>query len=1460
MSNNKFISPTTALGIACLCGPLSQNIAFAQNSAITISSQETKIFTTELSFTSEPEAVTSPQGNRVAIWRNVGQLNNITLDMVIEVIGGSPLPTTENLEFATEFDPDKANVDESRVWLHPNSSSVFQEVNLRYSFYESGTYGTGNEKAITIIPTSLFQDIDGNKDNKYEKVTVRKSAVAKTILDKISNIKVDDDGEYLTFSSESSGNTGDQEIAVQIFFQPASSFDISYLAKSKKRRKFDFDGNAKIFFENPIDTSYDDVAPDAPVLNEMNQFKGGEDYPIFTGKAEPLTTVELKISENNGQQMFYSLVDREGNWKIDTKNVSPDSIPFQSIDDSHDDYSVEVVSIDISGNRSAPATGNLNFDNKAPDVSITAIDMNQDNQRSYSVKGKCENGFPLQLFINNVASQSSIQCSSGEWEYTPAMSHLPEGQVNFRVTQADTFNNTGSAEISIKKDTESPTLTVVQNISGDDEFINQSEYGAVSLSGRVDGVADGTKVTVEFIDSQGKHEKVEVPLFDGKWQTPSMDLAALEDGDITLRVTVSDDMNNETVIEHHFKLDKKLPQLAIDSIDVTRDQRPAISGTTDLPAGSVVIVKNTTDHSEICRADVQKNPPLNQWSCVPGSKLPEGDYHFSAEGTDEAKNTQKATFSFRIDIDEDDDGIPDVIEGLTTDSDHDGIPDYQEIDSDNDGIPDAVEAGEKPTEPVDTDGDLIPDYQDSDSDGDGIPDSVEAGKEPTTPVDTDGDLTPDYQDKDSDGDRIPDSVEAGNEPTTPMDTDGDLTPDYQDKDSDGDGIHDKDELDDKGQPIDTDDDGKPDHRDTDSDGDGIDDEDELGKDGKPVDTDNDSTPDHRDIDSDGDGIDDEDELGQDGQPINTDGDERPNHLDTDSDNDGFPDSEEGTGDIDGDNIPNYLDDDSDNDGLDDRYEIGDGSEPKDTDQDGQPDYLDKDSDNDGLDDRTESENAHSPFDTDGDNIPDHLDKDSDNDRIPDAIEIKEGSAIDTDDDGKPDHLDIDSDGDLIPDLIESGLHGQDDDHDGIVNALDVDFTKGEDTNKDGIDDHYSALDTERDNTPDYLDRDSDNDGILDKDEVLAELNIDHDLDGIGAAYDTDDRDEQNTTIKVGDVANDSDGDGVMNFRDLDSDNDSIPDVIEAGLDDKDEDGFSDGETATLPLKDEDNDDLPDFLDVKDDEVLDILETDYADKDKNNDGRIDDIKDSDGDGIPDVSDTDKSVYGLNADNDGDSIPNSLDKDDDNDGIPDTIEAPNGKDIDTDNDGIPDRIDLDSDNDGIPDSIEGIGNDSFDTDGDGRIDTPADSDKDGLVDTVPEDMTPVDSDEDGQPDFRDDDSDNDGISDLEETRPNNGGEKDDGRTIDSDNDGLNDSFDPDNGGKPPVLNDSDNDGTFNYQDKDSDGDGISDDIENGDFNGDGVPDYQQNDKGLETAVSGSGTFGSILLGILATLGLRRRQTKK
>ncbi len=463
-----------------------------------------------------------------------------------------------------------------------------------------------------------------------------------------------------------------------------------------------------------------------------------------------------------------------------------------------------------------------------------------------------------------------------------------------------------------------------------------------------------------------------------------------------------------------------------------------------------------------------------------------------------------------FDIDDDNDGIPDLIEG-TGDSDSDGIPNHQDLDSDNDGIPDIIEARFE-----DLNGDGIVDTYgtpDWDIDGDGLANIYDAN--PTDPdelasvdmdpteqqIDVDGDGIPNYVDADSDNDGIPDLIEAGG-----VDTNGDGVIEYPLPgvaesifDADGDGFSDYFDPDDdtafgidqsgdilvsfnngnymnggSGFDPDTDDDGIPNFYDLDSDNDGIADLIEAGG-----------------IDTNGNGVIDNDEftdVNNNGfndqyensglivtEPDGVEEDGKPE--DTDSDGSAYD-----GGDQDQDGVPNFLDTDSDNDNINDIIEVGYAN--LDINNDGQIDNF-SDGDGDGLDDNvtgtifTDDEgatddgkpedsgdsgnsnygstipdgtfgefNGEPDLDDDGDGIPNFLDTDSDGDMLDDDIEDVNGNG--EMDDGETGWLDEDSDDDLIIDGVEDA--NQDGEYDEGIETDPLNPDTDGDTLDDGVED------------------------------------------------------------------------------------------------------------------------------------------------------------------------------------------------------------------------------------------------------------------------------------------------------------------------------------------------------------------------------------------------------------------------
>ncbi|MDB5250383.1 MAG: hypothetical protein JWQ40_4777 [Segetibacter sp.] len=395
--------------------------------------------------------------------------------------------------------------------------------------------------------------------------------------------------------------------------------------------------------------------------------------------------------------------------------------------------------------------------------------------------------------------------------------------------------------------------------------------------------------------------------------------------------------------------------------------------------------------------------------------------------------------------------------------------------------------------------------------------------------------------------------------------------------------------------------------------------------------------------------------------------------------------------------------------------------------------------------------------------------------------------IDTDRDGIADIDDIDDENDGITDFVEicgngatnfsclpgGSDPGGDDDMDGIINYRDPDIGT---LNPSGS---VASLDTDVDGIPDHLDADTDNDGIPD---VVEAFGVDADGDGIIDNFTDTDGDGLSQNLDANNSGpagsgqglgfKDFDSDGRENTKDLDSDNDGIPDIVEAGGSDSNNDGSINA-----------------FGDTNGNGFNDANETSGAliitGPDANDDGRADSYPNKN---------TDQMGY-----------PNPYDLDSDGDGIVDAIEAGftglvtisngivTGTSVNgwatsvqyqttlvlsnTDGSGAANYLDIDSDDDGISDNIEGQSTNTY------QVPAGTDTDNNGLADVYgttsgtfgAAGITPYDHDSDGIPDYLDTDSDNDALPDLNEASKINTLNQATINMVDTDGDGLVNEFD-------------------------------------------------------------------------------------
>ena len=913
----------------------------------------------------------------------------------------------------------------------------------------------------------------------------------------------------------------------------------------------------------------------------------------------------------------------------------------------------------------------------------------------------------------------------------------------------------------------------------------------------------------------------------------------------TIPFTYSNNFGNEKMLDYWTFLEYGSSGMGTFNINLISECEPADD---DSDGDGVKDIDDLDDDNDGVPDRMEFCLSTNDFSCLPNGLDPSGDE--DGDGVFNYKDVDNAT-ALSSCPDENNDGICDELLP-EFDTDQDGVPNHLDLDSDHDGISDLQEAGHGQAD-LDANGII-----DGEAEAFGLngffntiasdPDALDAIAT-YTPWDKDSDAFPDYRDLDSDNDGINDVEEAGfgivdmddngridsvqgvgdaglaalidpvisGQPIPPLfDTDGDDVPDWHDLDSDNDGINDVKEA---GYG--------------DADNDGI-----IGEGMVTVNFDGQAIADIE-----------ENPLSTTSMPPSFDSDLVPDYRDLDSDNDGINDVEEaGLTDLDNNGIlgEGVLVVDEDGQGTEDQTGVIliPLSNPKDQDSDGLYDFRDLDSDNDGINDVEEA----------------GLSDNDDNGRIGvgQPVVNDQGQAVlditimtlmttsspdDKDRDGVPNYNDLDSDNDGIYDVKEAGFTDLDDD--GIEGIGTPQINETGQPLEDSVGNELGVTsepdDTDLDEIPDYKDLDSDNDGIND----VAEANgTDSDNDGIlGAGMLTVNYngiaiiDENDTPLRASSLPKDKDGDEVADFRDLDSDNDGINDVIEGGNPDGDNDGLvgtgapmvneygqpigTDGGTPIVANSfppDTDGDNVPDYndLDSDNDAINDVIEG--GNEDADNDGII-------GMGMPTINEQGQptvdttgdllSTTSNPTDTDADDIPDFLDLDSDGDGISDVVEggyldpdnndmvgigipevnengqamgenSPTSSPTETDGDGMFDFQELDSDNDGLLDEDEcPQDNPCRDGDEDGMFDfQDVDRDDDGILDEVecPTGVPCVDTDDDGDPDVDDLDSDDDTLTDAEEC-PNGA------PCPDEDNDMTPDFQDPDclaSGTLPIITN--------------------------------------------------------------------------
>ncbi|HDC4491953.1 TPA: Ig-like domain-containing protein [Enterobacter asburiae] len=367
--------------------------------------------------------------------------------------------------------------------------------------------------------------------------------------------------------------------------------------------------------------------------------------PTFSGTGLPGATIQIK--DSGGSTIASTMVGTDGTWTV--------ILPTQT----DGEHTWSVVQIDGSKTTSA---GSITVTVSTADAAITLATTAGDNvlnaseqSAGFTLSGASKNlaqGTELTVTLNGKIYAAEVG-ADGAWSVNvPAADAqaLGDGTWTVNVSGKDAAGNTVSGSQTIGVDTTAPTLSV--DTLAQDNIINAAEHNQpLTLTGKTNAEA-GQIVTVTL---NGKNYNATVGS-DGTWSVTLdvNDVQALNEGNHTLTVNVSDKAGNGSSVTADFTVDTAAPVVTVhtvagdDILNISEQgQAHIISGqASGAAAGDVVTVTlGGQTFTGVVLAD-------GSWSVgVPASvlgALGEGNHTLSVSVTDAAGNTGSATHDITL--------------------------------------------------------------------------------------------------------------------------------------------------------------------------------------------------------------------------------------------------------------------------------------------------------------------------------------------------------------------------------------------------------------------------------------------------------------------------------------------------------------------------------------------------------------------------------------------------------------------------------------------------------------------------------------------------------------------------------------------------------------------------------------------------------------------------------------------
>ncbi|WP_446186884.1 Ig-like domain-containing protein [Enterobacter ludwigii] len=383
----------------------------------------------------------------------------------------------------------------------------------------------------------------------------------------------------------------------------------------------------------------------------INAAEKGADLVLSgtTSNVEENQTVSILF----GGKTYTASVDADGKWTATVPSADLTGL-------KEGDASVQVSVTNVNGN-SASAGREYSVDTTAPSVTINTLAADDilnatEAKADLTVSGTstAEAGQTVTVSLNGKDYTTTVG-ADGNWTLdVPAadLAALTDGSVTVTAAVSDKAGNPASVDHNLTVDVTVPVVTI-NTVAGDD-VINVAEHAQAQIvSGSATGATAGDKVTVTL----GSQTYTTVLDAAGNWSVgvPANVISALQDGTVTVSVSVTDAAGNTGSGTHNVTVDTGLPSVGFDTLSgdnvlnaVEKGQDLSVSGTSaNLAEGTLVTVTlNGKQYTATTAAD-------GGWSLtVPAADLAalgEANYTLSATATNTVGNSVSNTANLQVD-------------------------------------------------------------------------------------------------------------------------------------------------------------------------------------------------------------------------------------------------------------------------------------------------------------------------------------------------------------------------------------------------------------------------------------------------------------------------------------------------------------------------------------------------------------------------------------------------------------------------------------------------------------------------------------------------------------------------------------------------------------------------------------------------------------------------------------------